>query len=402
MKYPKDWTEAKLIDVSEKITDGTHQTPKYVEKGIPFISTVNLQIYKQDFDFSKYQKYVSLEAYEELTKTCKPEKGDILISKCGTIGRTQVVNVNYKFGIFVGLGIIKLKKELLDSKYVEYYLNSPEAQQIIEISAPGSTRRTLTIGAIGKVPIFFPNKKEQKLIVEEIETQFTRLDEIVKLLTSIKKNLEVYRKSVLKDVFGLDCEYKKLGTIFETTSGGTPSRGTSVYYTGDIPWLKSGELNDNQQILGSEEHITKDAVKNSSAKIFPKNTVIMAMYGATTGKLGIIRIDSTTNQAVCGILPNENNIPEFIFYYLLLKREMIVYQSKGGAQPNISQGIIKNLDFPVLNVKEQSKILQEIESRFSVIDKLETVVDASLLKSEQLRKSILKSAFEGKLVKNES
>ena len=92
----------------------------------------------------------------------------------------------------------------------------------------------------------------------------------------------------------------KLKDIFDTTSGGTPNRGVSAYYGGDIPWLKSGELNDGI-IFSAEEYITNEGLQNSSAKLFPKGSLLIALYGATVGKLGILNFDSTTNQAICCI-----------------------------------------------------------------------------------------------------
>ena len=402
-QLPRGWKEATLKELSIKITDGTHQTPKYLSEGIPFISTTNLITGGKDFDFGKYKKFISKENYKELTKSCIPEKGDILISKCGTIGRTQLVRINYPFSIFVGLGLIKIKKETILGEYLEYFLTSPKVQKELERLAPGSTRRTLTIGAINQVNIYYPeSKEEQQLIVSEIETQFSRLDEAVKVLKLVKDKLKVYRKAVLKKAFERDSwEYSKIGKIFKTSSGGTPSRANKRYYTGNIPWLKSGELMDKTNIEDSEEHISKEALEKSSAEIFPIDTTLIAMYGATTGKIGIIKKECSTNQAICGIFPNQDSLSKFIFYFLLFKRERIINQSKGGAQPNINQEIIKNLDFPLLSKIIQQSVVQEIESKFSVINKVEEVVNQSLIKAEKLRKSILKFAFEGKLVKTE-
>lgn len=99
-------------------------------------------------------------------------------------------------------------------------------------------------------------------------------------------------------------EWKKISDIATTTSGGTPSRKNSEYFTGHINWFKSGELGDSE-IFNSEEKITEEAIKKSSAKIFPKDTLLIAMYGATVGKLGILGIDAATNQAVCAIFPKK-------------------------------------------------------------------------------------------------
>jgi len=191
---------------------------------------------------------------------------------------------------------------------------------------------------------------------------------------------------------------EKLGLLLKTTSGGTPSRSIKSYYNGNIPWLKSGELNDNVHILDSEEHITQEALENSSAKLFPANTVLIAMYGATTGKIGIIKFPCSTNQAICGILPNTNFISEFIYYFLLFKRQYLIELGKGGAQPNISQTVIKSMDFPKIPKEEQKVITREIEKQFSRLDEAIKSLKSTKDKLQAYRKSILKAAFEGKII----
>jgi type I restriction enzyme S subunit len=133
-------------------------------------------------------------------------------------------------------------------------------------------------------------------------------------------------------------ERRKLGEICFTTSGGTPSRKIGSYYEGTIPWVKSGEL-EKGTIIKTEEYITQDAIKSSSAKIFPKGTLLIALYGATIGKLGFLGVDAATNQAVCGIFQNEIVDLLFLKHFLFFNKRKLVEQSAGGAQPNISQTI---------------------------------------------------------------
>jgi type I restriction enzyme S subunit len=147
----------------------------------------------------------------------------------------------------------------------------------------------------------------------------------------------------------------KLRDVCDTTSGGTPSRDVLAYYGGDIPWVKSGELLDGL-ITDTEEKITKAAIASSSAKLFPAGTLLIALYGATVGRLGILGIEATTNQAVCGITPNEQLDRDFLFYYLLKQREKLIDSRTGGAQPNINQEIIRELDIPLPPLTEQKRI----------------------------------------------
>ena len=160
----------------------------------------------------------------------------------------------------------------------------------------------------------------------------------------------------------------KLGEICETTSGGTPNRKNDAYYGGSIPWVKSGELGKGI-IYDTEEKITEDAVKESSAKVFPKGTLLIALYGATIGKLGFLGVPAATNQAVCGIFANEKIDLQFLSYYLFHKRNDLIAQGTGGAQPNISQTILKNLPIPLPPLPTQRLIVSRIETLFAELDK---------------------------------
>ena len=144
-----------------------------------------------------------------------------------------------------------------------------------------------------------------------------------------------------------------IGSLFDTTSGGTPSRTKSSYFDGgNIPWLTSSEVGQGL-INKTESFITEEGLKNSSAKWVPANSVVVAMYGATVGKVGLLEIPCTTNQAVCSILPNESIIPMFLLYAVKDKEEWMIDQAAGAAQPNISQAVIRKMEIPVPPKEEQ-------------------------------------------------
>ena len=191
-------------------------------------------------------------------------------------------------------------------------------------------------------------------------------------------------------------EIRKLGEVFFTTSGGTPSRKNPDYYTGNIPWVKSGEL-DKGLILDTEEKISELAVSKSSAKIFPAGTLLIALYGATIGKLGFLGVDAATNQAICGIFENEIVDLNFQRYFLLHKRHKLIEQGAGGAQPNISQTILKNLDIVIPPLPEQHRIVAKIEALFSSLDKGIETLQTAQQQLKVYRQAVLKWAFEGKL-----
>ncbi len=195
-------------------------------------------------------------------------------------------------------------------------------------------------------------------------------------------------------------QWVKLGEVCHTTSGGTPSRREPKFYNGNIPWVKSGEL-DKGLITDTEEKISEEAVKNSSAKVFPKGTLLIALYGATIGKLAFLGVDAATNQAICGIYKNENISSSFLYNYLFYKKQKLVNQGIGGAQPNISQTILKNLDVPLPPLSQQQQIVSKIEELFSELDKGIEELKTAQQQLKVYRQAVLKWAFEGKLTKTD-
>ena len=170
-------------------------------------------------------------------------------------------------------------------------------------------------------------------------------------------------------------EIKKLGEVCETSSGGTPSKTHKEYYEGgNIPWLRSGEVSQGL-IYDTELYITAEGLDNSSAKIFPIDTVVIAMYGATVGQVGVLKNAMSTNQAVCGIFPTPKFAPLFLVYYLKAKKSYFLSLAAGGAQPNISQQIIRDTYISIPPRAEQERIVAELDCLSGVIEK----------KREQLR-----------------
>lgn len=188
----------------------------------------------------------------------------------------------------------------------------------------------------------------------------------------------------------------KIGSIFITTSGGTPSRARSEYWNGSINWLKSGELNDNKNISSTGEFITEIGLKNSSAKIFEKDSVVLALYGATAGKVGILGIETATNQAVCNFRKTKFVNSEYLFYFLLSLRSKILKECFGGAQPNISQEYVKQLTFLLPPLHEQKQIVEKVNNMMSFLDEIEEKQNRLNDKKIKLNNSSL-----DKLVKSE-
>ena len=169
-----------------------------------------------------------------------------------------------------------------------------------------------------------------------------------------------------------DWEVKRLGDVVETSSGGTPSRARPDFFQGTIKWFTTTELLDNK-LYDSLEHISHEALKNSSAKIFPPKTLLMAMYGATIGRLGILQNHASTNQACCAIFCGDTLFSDYAYYYLYHLRPNIIERGCGAGQPNISQEIVRSLPVVLPPLAEQRRIakaLSDVDELISALGKL--------------------------------
>lgn len=274
--------------------------------------------------------------------------------------------------------MLHVKKEKADIKYVFNIMKT--------IKFPSGTHKRYWISQYSKIKIPLPPLEIQKEIVSEIEKKQSIIDGAKELIQKVER--ERAGSGYLFEQ--LDCEWIELGKICETSSGGTPLKSKPEYYkNGTIPWLKSGEV-DQGLIYEAEEYITKEALKKSSAKLFPVDTVLVAMYGATAGKVGILKIESSTNQAVCGILPNDRYIPEFLYFYLRSQTQRMVDLSSGGGQPNISQAIVRNLKVPLPTLAIQKMIIEKMEKQDQAIMANQNLIDVF----EDQIKDIVNRIFE--------
>ncbi|WP_312958450.1 restriction endonuclease subunit S [Stutzerimonas nitrititolerans] len=180
-------------------------------------------------------------------------------------------------------------------------------------------------------------------------------------------------------------------------SGGTPSRSEPNFYGGSIPWIKSGELNA-RYVKSTEENITEAAVSGSSAKIFPAGSVAIAMYGATIGKTAILGVDAATNQACAVGAPIEGlTSSEFLYRLLQNEKDAFIEKGKGGAQPNISQAVIKAHEVSLPPLAEQTRIAQKLDELLAQVDTLKARIDGIPALLKRFRQSVLAAAVSGRL-----
>ena len=251
----------------------------------------------------------------------------------------------------------------------------------------------------GKLVEQRPEEGSGEELYQQIQTEKQRLIQEKK----IKKEKPLAEISEDEIPFDIPESWKwvKVGNVGSWSSGATPSRTNPAYYGGTIPWLKTGDLNDGF-IKEIPEFITDLALEKTSVRLNPVGSVLMAMYGATIGKLGILDISATTNQACCACIPYEGMHNKYLFYYLMSMRRSYIGMAEGGAQPNISKEKIVNSLIPLPPLAEQKRIVAKIEELLPLVERYaaayEKLEQFNAKFPEDMKKSILQYAIQGKLV----
>ena len=246
--------------------------------------------------------------------------------------------------------------------------------------------KILDLAIRGKLVPQNPNDEPASVLLERIRAEKEELIKQGKIKRDKKETIifrgddNSYYEKIGNDIICIDEElpfdiphnwsWCRLGNIGDWAAGSTPSRSYPEYYNGTIPWLKTGDLNDGY-ITNIPESISEEALKNTSVRLNPSGSVLIAMYGATIGKLGILTFPATTNQACCACLPLDGINNHYLFYYLLSQKDNFVYRSVGGAQPNISKEKIVTTLMPVPPYEEQRQILDKIDIFFDLIRDIE-------------------------------
>ncbi len=329
--------------------------PDYWEGGsIPWFTIEDIR--EQGRIISWTKQSITEKALKETSVKLLPA-ASVLLCCTASVGEFAYANIplttNQQFN---GLIIKENQKDKILPKFL-FWMCSDLKNKLERVSGKTSFN-FVPVKTLSKIRIPIPPIEEQKKIVEELDRYQRIIDGARMVIDNWKPEIEI----------NPEWEMVKLGSICRTSSGGTPLKSNKEYYeNGRIPWLRSGEV--SQGIIDkSELFITEDGLKNSSAKLFPIDTVLIAMYGATAGEVGLLKFESAVNQAICGIYPTDNYIPEFLFLVLASLKGEMKGLSVGGAQPNISQEIIKNLLVPKVNLEVQRELVNNYYDELEVIN----------------------------------
>lgn len=387
---PAEWSRITLGDLTattRPICYGVLKPGPDVSGGVPL---VRIQDLKAGTVTTTGLHYISDELDEEFARS-RLVSGEVLISIQGTIGRIAICPPELA-GANISRTIAVIQPdERVRPEFLAYYL-----RLLGEASAfptQGATRASLNIGALRKVVVPAPTVEEQDRIVESLDQVEALIDQGVEQMSRAARSIPSYLGSAMAETFDAPWPRVPLSEVAALSSGGTPSRGRPEYFGGDIPWVKIGDLTEGE-VEATDENITERGLAESSAELLEPGVVLLAMYGASIGRTGVLAIPAATNQAICAMRPDEAVLDaEYLFHYLRYCKPTFVAAGYGGAQPNISQRFLKEFPIPLAPLDEQREGVARVIEHRRTAEGLATVLGDAQKRANELRRSLLHRAM---------
>lgn len=408
---PHGWVECELKDLSacpkNDIVDGPFgsnlKASEYINEGVPIIRLQNIDRVKF---VNKNIKFVSARKANQLSRHSY-KKGDIVITKLGVpLGKACIIPDYFNDGIIVADVVrIRLNENHINKFFICYALNSETVSNYLKILTKGTTRPRVNLNHVREIPILLPPLREQERIVEKIEELFSDIDDGIKTLEKTKLQIKQYRQSVLKSAFEgklyKTTEWEEVTLKDITSILGDGLHGTPTYSDdGEYYFINGNNLNDGNIQIKSETKSVSYEEYLKYKKDLNEKTIFVSING-TIGNTAFYNNEKVILGKSACYFNVLDGIDKNFIRYLLKTTYFINYASTnatGSTIKNVSLKTMRDFLFNKPSIEEQEKIVEEIEKRFKVADVLEQAVDEGLEKAKQLKQSILKKAFEGKLV----
>ncbi|EHO12577.1 restriction endonuclease subunit S [Myroides odoratimimus] len=444
-KLPKGWLETNISNllVDDKLfTDGDWIESKDQDEDgdvrLIQLADIGLNEFKNKSNRKLYyNKAIELRCFFL-------EKNDVLIARLpDPLGRSCLFPLEGNYVTVVDVAVIRLNDSYYKPKLLSYFINSPEIQKRIMELSSGSTRLRISRKNLNTISIPFPPLAEQERIASKLDELFGRIEVIKASMTKIPQLLKNFRQQVLtsavtgklteewregkeldvdfvsiekyltnmprwkkleQESIGVICpkEWTKvrLGNVAYISNGATPSRKNDDYWNGEIAWIGSGFIQNNR-VTYANEFITEKGFKETSVRLLPKGTVLIAMIGEgkTRAQSSILDIPSTINQNIASIEINHKQIvSEFLHYFLIANYDLHRTIGNGSGPKALNCQRVKEFDFVLPSLIEQEEIVSRVESLFAKADKIEEQYVSLKEKIDVLPQLLLHKAFKGELV----
>lgn len=282
-----------------------------------------------------------------------------------------------------------------NNAFLCYYLNYFNYKGYVS----GTTRLKLTQSAMKQIPIPSPSLPEQERIVSRIEELFSQLDASVNELKTAKERLKVYRQAVLKEAFDKCEDFVPLSTLGDLGRGKSkhrPRNDAALFEGGKYPFIQTGDVKAASKYITDYSNMYGEFGLQQS-KLWPKGTLCITI-AANIAETAFLGVDACFPDSVVGFTPQENILPEYVRFFIESQKQRLWAFAPATAQKNINLDTLEKLIIPYCSLESQAQIVKDIDSRITICESIEQTIDIALQQAEALRQSILKKAFEGKLL----
>jgi len=416
-EIPQNWSTLKLRWACSFITDGSHHSPSEDENGDKIYITVSdIQDGEIDFDNAKR---ISNEDFEELEKgDCRPQKGDVLISKDGTIGKVAVVD-NNDFVVLSSIGILR-PSDNLNPHFLKYFAESKYSLEQMRSHLKGSAITRITLEIINDLNFILPPRDEQNKIVAFLDSEIETIDRLIEEKKKLIHLIEEKRRAVIKSavIKGLnpDAEMKESGVdwlgqvpehwdvprirfVARMESGHTPSKSEDEYWDGNIPWVSladSGWMREHDYISETDKTISDEGLANSSAHVLPPETMVFTR-DATVGLCAITTREMAVSQHIIGWICEDNLLPEYLLNVTKAMDQELDRLTMGATISTVGMEDIKKLKMPLPPIEEQEEIVEYLNEELKKFDESIEKIQQGIERLKEYRTALITEAVTGQI-----
>ncbi|EMY6776748.1 restriction endonuclease subunit S [Vibrio alginolyticus] len=414
---PASWQLVPLKYIcSGFVKDGPHETPKFTDDGIPFLSVDGIQDNKLVFNGCRY---ISEEDHVRYSMKCHPKQGDVLLGKAASVGKVAYVDSNMDFNVWSPLAVITAKSNKY-GKYIYYCLQSSMLQAQCEVFANSNTQKNLGMNTIDNLDMPLPSEHEADVITNFLDHETAKIDTLIEKQQQLIKLLKEKRQAVISHAVtkGLNPEAPmtdsgvewlgevpehwgvgRLGYYSRVINGSTPSKVNQSYWDKrEVPWLSSGSVNQ-YNITTASDYISEKALKECSVELLPVGTLVMGMIGQgkTRGMSAITHIEATINQNLAAIIPDNRLDSEYGHLVLQAAYNEIRECARGGNQAALNCELISNFKVTVPPIDEQKQIVVDTNAKLNRFDQIIKKTMDFVEHSQERRTALISAAVTGKI-----
>ncbi|MDF5737083.1 MULTISPECIES: restriction endonuclease subunit S [unclassified Nostoc] len=415
---PEHWKAVRLKHITNQIIDGAHFTPTYVNEGIPFLRVTDIVQAKNNSINMNNIKFIPEEEHNTLSIRCKPEKGDLLYSKNGTIGVPRIVDWDFDFSIFVSLCLIKVIKPKVNIEFLQYSLLGKLTETQINIGAKSNTVTNLHLDKIKEFWATLPPLDEQKAIAHFLDYKTKQIDDLIAKKEALIEKLDEKRTAFISHAVtkGLDpsvpmkdsgvewlgeipkhwevIKVKHLTKILRGKFTHRP-RNDPRFYDGQYPFIQTGDVaNANKFIMEYTQTLNDNGYAVS--KEFPSGTLVMTI-AANIGDMAILNFNACFPDSIVGFLPSKMTEIFFLYYLFSSMKKQFLSTAVLNTQLNLNVERISNLFTVILPLDEQIKITKFLDKELQNIDQQKAQIKKAIERLKEYRTALITNAVTGKI-----